>query len=319
MYWSSVAVKPPSHTSSGDNTLTSSAHRSCTATSCSSIFGNRARLACTPACFAFEACHRLTARMASSQPRRNSAPFSSPALTGTLPLSKSWPTRPHPGTFRATTRPSTKAPRMKIAPAQARFGLELFVNLALPWLTYRLAAPHTTEFAAIAWSAAPPTLWSLAELIRNRTIDALSLLVLAGIALSLAALLFGGSSRMLMVRENLFTIPIGLLFLASLVLKKPLIYYAARATFARGAPDLQERFDANWQRPVVLHGLRVMSLVWGAGLVAQGALLGWMAWTWPVERYLILSPIIGYGMLGLLGVWTWFYRDALARRSATAA
>ena len=78
------------------------------------------------------------------------------------------------------------------------------------------------------------------------------------------------------------------------------------------------RFEAAWERPAVLHGLRVMSLVWGLGLVAQGVLLGWMAWTWPVERFLILSPIIGYGMLGLLGLWTWYYRGIMIRRETPA-
>ena len=202
---------------------------------------------------------------------------------------------------------------MKLTTAHARLAIELTVNLVLPWLTYRLAAAHTTEFAATAWSAAPPTVWSVIELIRHRKIDALSILVLSGIALSLAALLFGGSPRMLLVRENLFTIPIGLLFLVSLGMKKPLIYYAARATMARNNDDRQAGFEAGWQRPVILHGLRVMSLVWGVGLIAQGLLLGWMAWTWKVETYLILSPIIGYGMLGALGLWSWRYGTAMGR------
>jgi hypothetical protein len=207
---------------------------------------------------------------------------------------------------------------MKLTQANARLALELGVNLVLPWLTYRLLIPHTTEFTAIAWSAAPPTLWSILELIRHRKIDALSALVLAGIGLSLAALLFGGSPRMLMVRENLFTAPIGLLFLASLIMKKPLIYYAAHATLSRQAPDAAARFEAAWQRPSVMHGLRVMSLVWGLGLVIQGVLLGWMAWTWPVERFLILSPIIGYGILAALGLWTWRYRRQMIRREAAS-
>ena len=59
--------------------------------------------------------------------------------------------------------------------------------------------------------------------------------------------------------------------------------------------------------------MRVMSLVWGVGLVAQGLLLGWMAWTWNVETYLILSPIIGYGMLGGMGLWSWRYGQSIGR------
>jgi hypothetical protein len=206
---------------------------------------------------------------------------------------------------------------MKPDPAQLKFALELIVNLILPWLTYRLLAPHTSEFVATAWSAAPPTLWSVIELARHRTLDALSLLVISGIVLSLAALLFGGSPRMLLVRENLFTAPLGLLFLLSLAMKRPLIYYAARAVMTRNAtPEHQVRFEAAWQTPPVLRGLRIMSLVWGCGLIFQGLLLGWMAWTWPTERYLILSPIIGYGVFAVLGVWSWQYRKVLGRRAA---
>jgi hypothetical protein len=159
-------------------------------------------------------------------------------------------------------------------PAHLKFAAELVINIVFPWLTYRLAHPYTTEFAAIAWSAAPPTAWSLIELIRHRKLDALSILVLGGIALSLAALAFGGSPRMLMVRENLFTIPIGLLFLSSLGMKKPMIYYAAHATLARSGPEQQAAFEAAWQRPQVIHTLRVISVVWGLGLVGQGLLLG---------------------------------------------
>ena len=201
--------------------------------------------------------------------------------------------------------------------ANGHFAVELVVNLVLPWATYTLLVPHTSEFAAIAWSAAPPTLWSLLELARHRKLDALSVLVLAGIALSLVALAFGGSPRMLMVRENLFTVPIGLAFLFSLGLKKPLIYYAAAATMARSSPEQHAAFEAAWQRPVVTRSLRVISLVWGVGLVGQGLLLGWMAWTWPIPTFLWASPIIGYGFFAVLGVWTWYYRRQRQRWAAT--
>jgi hypothetical protein len=201
--------------------------------------------------------------------------------------------------------------------ANCRFALELIVNLVLPWATYTLLVPHTSEFTAIAWSAAPPALWSLLELALHRKLDALSVLVLAGIALSLVALAFGGSPRMLMVRENLFTIPIGLAFLFSLGLKKPLIYYAAAATMARSSPEQLAAFEAAWQRPIVTRSLRVISLVWGVGLVAQGLLLGWMAWTWPIPTFLWASPVIGYGILAILGLWTWYYRRGRQRWAAT--
>jgi hypothetical protein len=195
----------------------------------------------------------------------------------------------------------------------------LFVNLGAPWLVYTWLTPRYGDFIALAVSAAPPMLWSVYELARFRKIDALSLIVIAGILLSLAAVGFGGSPRMLMVRENIFSVPIGLAFLVSLLLKRPLIYYLANAVMGRNSPETQAQFQANWERPHVLRALRIMSLVWGAGLVAQGLLLGWMAWTWPIGTYLLVSPVIGYGAVAAMGFWTWRYQHRLRQRGEQMA
>ena len=58
-----------------------------------------------------------------------------------------------------------------------------------------------------------------------------------------------------------------------------------------------------------------MSLVWGVGLTAQGLLLGWMAWTWPIGPFLLISPVLGYGSMILMGIWTWRYQGQLRRHS----
>ena len=67
----------------------------------------------------------------------------------------------------------------------------------------------------------------------HRRLDALSLLVLAGIVLSLLAFFGGGGPRMLQLREKLVTGVIGLAFLASAAVGRPLIYELARAGMAR--------------------------------------------------------------------------------------
>lgn len=62
--------------------------------------------------------------------------------------------------------------------------LELGVNLLGPWLVYRLCLPRFGEFGALVASGIPPASWALGGLARTRRLDALSLLVLLGIALS---------------------------------------------------------------------------------------------------------------------------------------
>jgi hypothetical protein len=193
--------------------------------------------------------------------------------------------------------------------------LELAANLLLPWLAYRLALPHWGEVGALYASAAPPLVWSLVEFIRSRRVDALSALVLFGIALSIVTFALGGSARILLVRESLAAGATGLLFLVSMFFDKPLIFYLARATVAREQDDGAQRFEAYWRENARLRAsLRLMTLVWGAGLTLETLLRFWFAWNWPIERYLVVAPIIGYAIYGGLLAWTFWFRSRLVER-----
>jgi hypothetical protein len=196
--------------------------------------------------------------------------------------------------------------------------LELVANLLLPWLAYRLALPHWGEVGALYASAAPPLVWSLVEFIRSRRVDALSALVIFGIALSIITFALGGSARILLVRESLAAGATGIVFLASLLFGKPLIFYLARATVAREQEDGAQRFETFWNENASLRAsLKLMTLVWGVGLTLETVLRFYFAWNWPIERYLVVSPIIGYTIYGGLLAWTFWFRGRLVQRQGT--
>lgn len=198
---------------------------------------------------------------------------------------------------------------MKLSPGLVA---ELTVNLLLPWAAYRAALPYWGETGGLIASAVPPLVWSTVQLARFRRVDALSALVLFGIVLSIAAALAGGSARMLLMRESLASGAIGVAFLASLALRKPLVFHLARATLAREAHDGAARLDALWaERPTFVASMRLMTLVWGCGLVAENLLRAWMVWNWPVERVLVVAPFVGYGVYGALMMWTLWYRKVM--------
>lgn len=205
-----------------------------------------------------------------------------------------------------------------MAPHLRKTFIELAVNIAGPWLVYTLALPHTDEFHALVASAVPPIVWSLYELVTLRKIDALSLFVLGSIGLSVAAIGLGGSPRMLLVRENIFSVPLGLAFLLTAPLRRPLLYHIASAIFTRQSEEHAARFAARGQKPGALRAMRIMSIVWGAGVIAQGLFLAWAAWTWRVSLYLVAGPVIGYGSIIVLALWTVAYQQRLSRRAAGA-
>lgn len=196
--------------------------------------------------------------------------------------------------------------------------LELVINLFLPWLVYRLTLPSLGSLGALYASAAPPMIWSVVEFAKVRRVDALSVLVLLGIALSIAVMALGGSPRILLVRESLASGLIGVVFLLSLLRERPLVFYLARATVARQEGNGASRFDALWnERAHLRTNLRMMTAMWGGALTAEMLLRCWLAWHWPVERSLAVLPIVSYVIYGAMMLWTIWMRKRMRARETT--
>ncbi|KVE25628.1 VC0807 family protein [Burkholderia vietnamiensis] len=195
--------------------------------------------------------------------------------------------------------------------------LELVVNLLLPWVAYRVAHPHFGETGALYASAVPPIVWSVVEFVRSRRVDAVAAIVLLGIALSLIGMALGGDARTLLMRESLASGSIGVVFLLSLFRDRPLIFYLARATVAREMAGGAERFETVWaEQPYLRRMLRLMTFVWGTCMTVEMLLRLWMVMTWPVERVLVVSPIMGYTVFGTLLLWTFWYRRRIRERNS---
>jgi hypothetical protein len=176
------------------------------------------------------------------------------------------------------------------------FGTDILVNIILPWLIYSQTQPSLGRVHALMASALPPLVWSAVQLAVKKRIDALSMLVLAGILLSLAAFFGGGTFRMLELREHLVAGLIGLVFIGSVVIDRPLLEVLLRAMIkgksqadvARLAQRLEDR-----QR------LKLLTLAIGSLLILQTAGAIILVFTLSVRDFLILNPLISYGLLGL--------------------
>jgi intracellular septation protein A len=197
-------------------------------------------------------------------------------------------------------------------------GVEILVNFVLPYILYvemeaRLGAAHALMAASL-----PPVVWSLIEFARKRRVDALSLMVIAGIVLSLLAFLGGGSVRFLQLRENLVTGLIGLVFLGSAAIGRPLIFQLARASMLRKSQLEAENFEQLRVHRQFRRSMTVMTLVWGFGLVVQTAIACVLVFQMTIRNYLIASPFLGYGTMGALALWTFLYAKRMKRRGEAA-
>jgi hypothetical protein len=192
--------------------------------------------------------------------------------------------------------------------------VEALVNFILPYVIYNYAEAPYGEVNALLLSSAPPILWSLIEFARRRRIDALSVLVVAGIALSLLAMLGGGGVQFLQLREKMVSAVIGLVFVGSALFRRPLIYELARASMRRKSSEEAEQFEALQVHAGFRRTMTVMTLVWGFGLLADVAISVVLIFTISIREYLIVSPILGYGTMGGLSLWSYLYGQRAKRR-----
>jgi hypothetical protein len=201
---------------------------------------------------------------------------------------------------------------------------EVIVNFAGPFLIYDYSHKALGDVRGLMASSAPPIAWSLIEFARHRRVDALSLLVLTGIGLSLLAFLGGGGAHMLQLREKLVTGLIGMVFLGSAAIGRPLIYQLARATLQRRGSEHLERFESMKDDGPFKRTMTFMTLVWGVGLTLEAGIGVALVLTLSVRAYLLVSPVVGYSTMGALTAWTWWYarsrqRLGEARRAAAEA
>jgi hypothetical protein len=202
--------------------------------------------------------------------------------------------------------------------------VEALINFILPFAIYNYAEAPLGEVNALLASSVPPILWSVVEFARHRRLDALSVLVVGGIVLSLLAMIGGGGVRVLQLREKLVTGAIGLVFVGSALIGKPLIYQLARASMRRKSEGEAQEFEALQVHAGFRRTMTLMTLVWGFGLLADVAVSVVLVFTLSIREYLIVNPILGYGTMGALALWSFFYARAAkrrgeARRAAQAA
>jgi hypothetical protein len=205
----------------------------------------------------------------------------------------------------------------------AVIGLEILFNFLLPFVVYRLCESPLGPAHALMAAATPPLVWGIIEFSRRRRIDALSVLVLAGVGLSLLVYMGGGSIRFLQLREKLVTALVGLFFLGSAMIGHPLMYQLGRATVRRRNPSELGAFEALKDNIHFRRTMMTLTLVWGSALVAEAALATVLVFSFTVRQYLLVGPSLGYATIGAVGCWSFLYvrrqrRKGLARQTAAA-
>lgn len=196
--------------------------------------------------------------------------------------------------------------------------LDIGLNIVIPMICYQLSKRYisTSEYTALLLATVYPMLKSVYDLVRRRELDPVSVVVMLGIGASIAGVAAGGSYKLLLLRESLFTAAFGVACLGSLLLpsRKPLMFYFGRVFATGNDPVRRAEFDATWQYPQARRAHRLVTLVWGLLFVCEFTFRVVLIYTVSPATVLVVSPIVLNTATILVIVWTFSYAGRARRR-----
>lgn len=176
----------------------------------------------------------------------------------------------------------------------------LLVAGVMPVVGYALLRPHVSSDALALAAVMVFPLGEIAfERRRAGRFEPVGIIALVGITAGLVgALVTHGDAFLLKMRDSVLTGLFGLLCLATLPAPKPAMWFLGRAFATGGDRAKQAEFDELWEVPTISRRFRVVTAMWGAGLVGEAALRTALVLTLSTGVFLVVAQLMGWAVLG---------------------
>jgi hypothetical protein len=162
-----------------------------------------------------------------------------------------------------------------------------------------------------------PALGVLYGVVRHRRIDAIGALVLLGIAVGSILGLASGSAKLVLVEGSVPTGIFGLVCLASLWARRPLIYRFALEFIGPDTPKGRD-FASRWQYEGFRHTFNVITVVWGVAYLAEAAARIVIVETYSAGTALTISKFMPFAVAGVVVAWMTVYGQRAKRKGEAA-
>jgi intracellular septation protein A len=197
----------------------------------------------------------------------------------------------------------------------------LLFDVILPIAVFNVLTHYgvSTLWALVAGGVSPATN-NLRNWVKSRRLEPLGIIVMALLAAGAAGSLISGSVFFALIKESFLTGVFGAICLGSLFVQRPLLFYIVRQFVAGEDAERLAWWNGLWQYPDFRRGMRFVTFVWGIAYIAEALLRVVFAITLTPAQVVMISPVMGFGILIVLIVWTQRHmlavRDRNMRRAA---
>jgi len=196
-------------------------------------------------------------------------------------------------------------------------------DVAAPLAAYNLLrSAGLTAVTALVLSGVFPAVHVTINVIRNRRLDVVGAVVLAGIAVGTVLGLVSHSARLVLIEGSVPTAVFGVVCLGSLWARHPLLFSVVREFMGPDTAKGQEMTRLWQDEEVFRRDFRVITAVWGVGLLLEAVLRVVIVYNASTGTALASSKITPFLFAGILSAWTFAYgayRKKQAVRMAIAA
>jgi hypothetical protein len=183
----------------------------------------------------------------------------------------------------------------------------LVFDIGGPLLAYSLLrSAGFSAVAALVLSGVFPAAGVTINFIQHRRVDALGVLVLAGLAAAAILGLVSHNARLVLDEGSVPTAVFGLICLGSLATPKPLMYRLAMEFIGPDTPKGRE-FSGLWQYQEFRHVFQVITAVWGAAYLAEATARVVIVQNTSTGTALATSKVMPYAVAAVLIAWTFGY------------
>jgi hypothetical protein len=216
--------------------------------------------------------------------------------------------------------PAGAAPRDFDRKAAYRsIGISLIINGALPYAIYKFLAPHypPTSVLPFVYASAFPVVGLVANFIRSRVVDMIAVIALIGLSYAVITALLAGEIRFAMIMSSMQNFVIAALFLGSVLIGRPMIFYISRQFAAGNDPVFRQMFTAANAHDGG-RACRNATLVWVVALIGMGITAYVLAKTLSPANYLLAANVMNIVVNVVLVVWTIRYVSVHLERAGEA-
>ena len=194
-----------------------------------------------------------------------------------------------------------------------------FFDVAGPLVTYSvLRSAGEGAVTSLVVSGAFPALGVIAGIVARRRADVIGILVLAGIALGAVLGVVSHSARLVLVEGSVPVAAFGLVFLGSLLARRPLMFRFALEFMGPDSPKGRE-FEGLWQYGGFRRAFRNLTAVWGLAYLMEAVARIVIVQHASVGVAVTITKVMPLAVTAALAAWTVAYSLYQTRKGARRA